>query len=503
MIRDLNLKDGSKIAIIGGGPAGSYFAHFAQKWAEMKGIRITTTIFDGKDFLQRGPKGCNLCAGVIAESLNQKLKEEGIYLPEKRIINRVDGYCLHVNGESLFLPCEENETNTIATVFRGNGPRYSAFPGIISFDDFLLSWAQDKGAQVVSHPVWDIRVPRAKNEPASIFFGERKNPQRFDADLVVGAFGINSFLTEKIRNLGFGYIPPSTLTTYQAEYKLEKPEISKRFGNSIHVYIPRSKTIRYATVIPKGDYVTVTIIGNKNATQELFRDFLSLPEIRGKIPATKPHCFCYPKITVSPARNPFTHRLVMIGDASFSRHYKNGIESAFITAKLAAESAFRAGVDASSFRSNYYTQAKKLIIHDNSYGRLLFSINDIISSIPLLTESHLSLARKGSTGPAKKLRRILWNMFTGNIPYKDIFRISADLKLQTYLMWNTISLLFQRIKYLFGIADKNPSDVISTRPSQKPRCGRYHRWRSSRLQLRHKTEKTGHTERHQPQDHHL
>ena len=29
--RDIFLKDGSKIAIIGGGPAGCFFAHFASK----------------------------------------------------------------------------------------------------------------------------------------------------------------------------------------------------------------------------------------------------------------------------------------------------------------------------------------------------------------------------------------------------------------------------------------------------------------------------------------
>ncbi|GAF91895.1 unnamed protein product, partial [marine sediment metagenome] len=67
MKKDHILKDGSKIAIIGGGPAGSLFAHFAQKWSTQKDIDVSVTIFDGKDFLQREPKGCNLCAGVIAE----------------------------------------------------------------------------------------------------------------------------------------------------------------------------------------------------------------------------------------------------------------------------------------------------------------------------------------------------------------------------------------------------------------------------------------------------
>ena len=83
MSKHLSLRDGSRIAIIGGGPAGAFFAHFALKYAEEMGINTTVTIFDGKDFLKKGPKGCNLCAGVIAESLNTKLKNEGIFLPEK------------------------------------------------------------------------------------------------------------------------------------------------------------------------------------------------------------------------------------------------------------------------------------------------------------------------------------------------------------------------------------------------------------------------------------
>jgi len=137
----------------------------------------------------------------------------------------------------------------------------------------------------------------------------------------------------------------------------------------------------------------------------------------------------------------------MIGDASFSRHYKNGIESAFITAKLAAETAFCSGIDASSFSSSYHEQAKKLIIHDNYYGQFLFLINDIISSIPLLTQSHLSLAKqKGDKDSPKKARSILWNMFTGNIPYRDIFKMSLDIKLQISLLLKALGLVFAKLK---------------------------------------------------------
>ncbi len=451
MTQELKLKSGAKIAIIGGGPAGSFFAHFIHKYAQEEGKQVFTTIFDGKDFLQKGPRGCNLCAGVIAESLNQKLKNEGIHLPEKRIISRIEGYTLHVDGESVLLTCAENEKNAIATVFRGNGPRYSTFPEIISFDDFLLSWAQDIGAEVISAPVWDIKLPQDKSQPLTLQYGKKEKPQAMDADLVVGAFGVNTYLMNRIKDLGFGYRAPSTLVTFQAELKIGREKILKNFGNTIHVYMPQKNTIRYATVIPKEDFITVTVIGKKDSTKDIFQEFLDLEDIRGRIPALKPHCSCYPKITVSPSKTPFAHRIVLIGDASFSRHYKNGIESAFLTARLAAETAIFKGVSASSFKEHYFKQAKKLIIRDNAYGRLLFFINDAISSVPLFRKSHLSLAKKSDkTGPPQKIRLILWNMFTGNIPYRDIFMISLDFSLLLSSLSNMLILLVGKLKKFPG-----------------------------------------------------
>jgi flavin-dependent dehydrogenase len=451
MKRDLVLEDGSRVAIIGGGPAGSFFAHFIQKYAQQRGITLSVTIFDGKDFLQPGPKGCNLCAGVLSSSLHQRLNQEGIFLPEKRIINRVDGYDLHVDGEHLLLTCAENKKEKIATVFRGNGPRYSTFPDIVSFDDFLLSWAQDKETKVISQPVWDIRLPKNRGEPVRLVIGRKEKLRTFDADLVVGAFGVNSYLLKKIQSLDFGYRPPSTLTTYQAELRLGREKVINNFGNTIHVYMPKSKNIRYATVIPKGDYISLTLVSKKNATKEILSEFLRLEEIHNKIPSSAPPCFCYPKIVASPSKRPFSDRLVIIGDASFSRHYKNGIESAFTTAMLAAETAVNVGIDASSFSSHYFKRAKKLIIDDNAYGRLLFMLNDIISSIPLLIQSHISLAReKRNSASAKKIRFILWNMFTGNIPYKDIFKTLLDIKLQATLLLNALRLIFPDSKKYHG-----------------------------------------------------
>ena len=438
MSKSLSLRDGSRIAIIGGGPAGAFFAHFAQKYAEELGINTTITIFDGKDFLLRGPKGCNLCAGVISESLNAKLRDEGIFLPDKRIINQLEGYCLHAEGRTIYLSHTDNKTDRINTVFRGNGPRFSSFPDIISFDDFIMTWAVDMGTQIIPHPVWDISFPESTSDPLTISYGQKDIPKSYTADLVVCAFGVNTYLMTKMQDLGFVYTPPKTLVTYQAEILLGDDQISHLFGNVIHVYMPKSKNIRYASIIPKGDYITITLIGKKDASPDILEEFLELKEIQDKVSTLKPHCLCYPRITISTAKNPYTDRLILVGDASFSRHYKNGIESAFLTAQLAAETSFKHGIDARAFRTHYIKLARKKIRNDNRFGRLLFWINDIISAVPILTQSYFAVAKKKDSSVAKRMRSILWNMFTGNIPYKDIFKISMNFRLQLSLLWTTM-----------------------------------------------------------------
>jgi hypothetical protein len=135
----------------------------------------------------------------------------------------------------------------------------------------------------------------------------------------------------------------------------------------------------------------------------------------------------------------------MVGDASFSRHYKNGIESAFLTAQMAAEASFKHGVDSRSLQIHYIKRAKKKIQNDNRYGRLLFKVNDFISTVPILTHAHFTIAEKKNSRAAKRMRSILWNMFTGNIPYKDIFKISMNFRLQLSLLWTTLCLSLKKI----------------------------------------------------------
>lgn len=47
-------KNGAKIAIIGGGTVGSFFAHFALTHARQLGIHVSVTIFEKKYYAQKG-----------------------------------------------------------------------------------------------------------------------------------------------------------------------------------------------------------------------------------------------------------------------------------------------------------------------------------------------------------------------------------------------------------------------------------------------------------------
>ena len=79
--RPLHLADGSQIAVIGSGPAGSLFAYFLLEMAGRVGTQLDVDIFESRKFVVPGPAGCNMCGGIISETLVQNLAIEGVNLP--------------------------------------------------------------------------------------------------------------------------------------------------------------------------------------------------------------------------------------------------------------------------------------------------------------------------------------------------------------------------------------------------------------------------------------
>ncbi|MDR4504849.1 MAG: hypothetical protein MRK01_08695 [Candidatus Scalindua sp.] len=425
-VSKLRLENNSKIAIIGGGPAGSFFANNAVRYAEKLGIKIEITIFEGKDFSQRGPRGCNLSAAVIAGPLHAKLIKDGIEIPESIIRQEIKGYYFQTReyGIELYKPKRSGDS-TILAVYRGNGPLYSTHTESHSFDACLLNHVIKQGVTVIHEPVQELKLSSDIEIAAEILYGKERPYKKMEADLVVGAFGINSRIIDKIEGLNFGYRPPKTIKTCQTELSLNEKFIKKSFKECIHVFAIGLKPFRFASMVPKGNYVTVSLVGVRDLTKQDLINFLDHPVVRKKLPhdwkMPENFCMCLPRITLSHAKNPFTNRFMIVGDASISRIYKNGLESAYITSQFAAQAAFEHGITKVDFDKYYYKPARKLLAMDNLLGSLILLFSDFVIKRNWLVKARLSYV-KGRRGSwiADYLNSLLWNMVTGDAPYKKI-----------------------------------------------------------------------------------
>lgn len=451
----LFLNDNSTIAVIGGGPAGSFFAHFALRRAKEQNKKVFVTIITGKDFIQKGPVGCNMCAGVLSETLIQKMAREEIILPETRVQQKIDGY--YFQTQELGIPLHHPKPGhkpEIITVFRGNGPRFSEKTTNISFDDFLLKHVASQGAKILPAVVEEIELPAQPQDLINIVYQESGIRKKMSFDLVVGAFGLNTALTKRIVGKEFGYQEPKSVRTCNAELFLGKDFIQEQFHNTIYTFALGIKPIKFAAFIPKGEYITVSLVGKGDITKAHLTEFMKHPKVRELLPKgwslPKDICICFPKIPVSHATHPYTNRLVIIGDAGISRSYKNGIESAFDTAKLAAHTIYKHGISQEDFRKGYYKPALKLIAHDNYFGNLLFNIHDAITSRSQLANVQINhLMKRPHAWESVQINSILWNMVTGNATYKEIFFKVINIRLHlTMLPYFSYAFALQGYNYL-------------------------------------------------------
>jgi flavin-dependent dehydrogenase len=433
------LEDGANIAVVGGGPTGSFFSIFALKMAKMIGKEISVTIFEPKNFTKDGPGGCNRCGGIISELLVQTLAVEGINLPDSVVRKGINSYRLHTNHGSVFIATPALE-KTIATVYRGGGPRGTIGEEKESFDGFLLAQAIQEGAIHRNLRVDHIGYRDSK----PVLFS--KDAEIMQADLVVGAFGINSTSGKIFEELGFGYREPSNVTAAITEISMAEDVVAEYFGNSIQLFLLPDKGIKFGAMIPKGPYVTLCILGTEVGPKTI-DDFMNKPVVKAVLPKSAPYalaCRCLPKMNVGAPHIPFADRVVLCGDAGSTRLFKDGLGAAYIMGKAAAKAAVFEGVGALDFKKNYLPVYKS-IVHDNYFGRMLYFVIDRYRKTGMLTKAMLKVVEKEQGDPknGKILSSVLWDMFTGNERYKKVFFKSAKIRMHID-MWEGL------IKSLIG-----------------------------------------------------
>jgi flavin-dependent dehydrogenase len=427
------LEDGSRVGVIGGGPAGSLFAYFLLTFAQRMDLDLGVDIYEPRDFSKPGPSGCNMCGGIVSESLIQLLAMEGINLPSNVVQRGIDSYVLHSGKGSVRIDTPLNEKR-IAAVHRGGGPRDVREVKWGGLDGYLLNLAQELGAKVVAARVgevgWNDGRPQVRAE---------EKVQSYD--LLVGATGVNSSGWQLFENLGFQSKRPDTTKTYITELNLGHEAITQQFGSSMHIFLLDVPRLDCAAIIPKGEYLTVCLLG-RDIDRELINAFFESAPVKRCFPATwnsgEGVCHCSPKINVRQAATPFIDRAVLVGDCGVTRLYKDGIGAAYRTAKAAARTAVFSGVSARDFQRHYWPIYRS-IADDNRFGRFMFAVVHWIRALGPLVGGILRMTTReqASRGAAKRMSIVLWDMFTGSAPYRDTFFRTLDPRFLGRFTWES------------------------------------------------------------------
>ena len=406
----MQLNPGSRVVIVGGGPAGSFSALHLLREANQAGLALEVQIFEGRDFTRPGPSGCDKCAGVLSSSLVDQMQTLDLQIPKDIILANLTSYVLHFGREMLTINRSRPDGHVLS-VSRGSGPRLGEPETSRSFDRWLLDQVQMRGAEIVKRYV-DRIIP---GELPRVLSGG----QAIEADLVILANGVNS---RSPLDPTWGYSPPRCEVMAQNE--------ASQFGipvrENVHIYFSQPAGLLFGALVPKGSHINISLLGD-NLTPKSVQTFLDSHKIMDKAPSGEDRspnllCGCSPRVAVSSARGYFADRMVVVGDAAVTRLYKNGIGSAFATAAAAARCAVKRGVSAGDFARGYRPVSEAIAV-DNRYGRMLFEVWKLIRDTPVLrrrwqnalvSEERLPLDRQVH-------RNMLWYMFTGDRSYAQIF----------------------------------------------------------------------------------
>ena len=446
----MKLKENDTIAVLGGGPAGAFFAIHFLRQARLQGLRADLVIIEKKG--EDGPgevfpqlscrEGCNYCAGGLSPKLAEALEEEGLQLPEDVIAGTIRSLTIHGHWKNIELRVPENKK--MYAVFRGSRPKGRANQDR-NFDSFLLEKAREAGAKVIFGEVTDLSYseegkPIVHYRPAKSRGGSGAEAgQAVEANFLVLAAGVNQALDKPIGKNPFwdvvrkavpGYSPPGVRRSLICEVEIQQDLEAFLEGEIYFIeYGSKNLKIEMSSLIPKGRYITAVLLGRsvdnlkRSDNLALIQEFLKLPQVRRTLPfgaAMRPVCICAPNMTVGAAAQTVGSRAAVVGDMAWARLYKDGIYSAYLTATALARAMLESGIDGRSLRAAYGPVLKKLK-RDNGYGRVLFMLSRLAYSSPALSRilyQAVLTERKTKPARARRLAETLWKIASGDDTYR-------------------------------------------------------------------------------------
>lgn len=452
----IRLDHGSRVAVIGGGPAGSFFSYFLLEMAERVGLKIHVDIYESRDFNVAGPAGCNMCGGVIYESLIQSLAMDGISLPTNIVERGIEYNKLHMDIGNVQIQTPRREKR-IATTYRGAGPRGVSELKIGSLDGYLMQAAISKGARHINCRVKAVeRGPTTdtNNSNDRLIQIKTQNDNYQTYELLAVTSGVNTAILNQFQDLDIGYKPPQTTKLLVREYFMGEEKVSKYLGPVFHAFLLKIPGLDYGAIIPKGEYMSVCLLSSHgDLDPALMETFLNDPAVRRALPpdfSPSDHdCHCRPRINVKASAKSFGNRIVFIGDSGVSRLYKDGIGATYRAAKIAASTAIFQGISANDFKNHYLPFCRKMDF-DNKIGKLLFKSVSQVQKMRIARQAVLrmvSYEQQGKTKVERGMSMVMWDMLTGGALYGEVLKRILHPEFLARFLWNIFFSLFSSVEF--------------------------------------------------------
>jgi len=447
-LKRMRLKDKSRVIVIGGGPAGSFFAIHLLKQAEKQHKNISVTIIERRIVLNNSGtvqkyKGCNFCAGIISPRLQQELIKNNIYLPSEVICETFTH--IWIQGLWKNFPLKVPAGQTILSVFRGSLPP-EMDDRDHGMDTFLLKKAIEAGADIITGEAVGIRYS-SDNYPSVMLKPSTGKNFTVRADFVCIGTGINSSKKKELKKEGFRqsyqklnplFIPPKVKSALIFEMKPGSRYLKKHMHKELYIIVSKSKklNLEHIALIPKRECLTIALMGKSIDTasfpednEKIIRTFLSLSRIKNILPNLTLKnrsivCTCNPYMAVKPAKNSFLDRIAIAGDALGARLYRDGLYSAFISAETLAHTVIHKGVDKKSL-SEGYGGVTRWLKADNRYGKIVIRLIQRILKSPLFNRilyQTFATEMKFQQQDKWPLGNVLWMIGSGDTDYREIFK---------------------------------------------------------------------------------
>ncbi len=444
----MRLQNGSQILVLGGGPAGAFFAIHLLGQSKQACLDIAVTVIEKKTVQHPGRLhgrlgGCNCCAGVISPRLHDALEKGGIPLPGELICEEFSHVWIH--GLWKNFPLKLPPDQRMYSLFRGAFPsdRQDRTEG---FDGFLLNQARTRGAVVIAGEVTDIRYTPLKKPCVTVIdaSGEKSDIEADFVAIATGAYASQGGIRENnpvfgsFRRINPGFAPPRVRPALIFELKPGRGYLRKYMNKEIYFIVSGSKKLRldHISLVPKGDYLTVALVGDRidrasfpEDTRKIIDDVLALSHFRTLLPHITPGntpvaCSCTPFMVTAPSKGGVCDRIAVVGDALGSRLYRDGLFSAHVGAEALAETVIHRGVDKNSLAGGYDRIIQWLKTDSRHAQRLIGWIQFVLKS-PLMSRilyQTFATEMKFKNREQWPLGRVLLDLGSGGADYAHVFK---------------------------------------------------------------------------------